>query len=107
MNGASGSMAARMDVDAARKHAGLKPLPIPDAKFSATETLQPKPAIVTEDATIGNEERLRGIPAVGRVSGTIKGTRPGDPSYQLEQAARDLHASLMRRARAQLRPTKP
>ena len=31
-----------------------------------------------EDATVGNEEQLRGIPAVGRVSGTMRGTRPGD-----------------------------
>lgn len=36
------------------------------------------PEVVTEDATIGNEERLRGIPAVGRVSGAMKNTRPGD-----------------------------
>ena len=46
--------------------------------------------LVTEDATIGNEERLRGIPCVGRVSGTIKGTRPGDSAAALEQAGRDL-----------------
>lgn len=62
-----------------------------------------KPANLVEDATIGNEERLRGIPAVGRVSGTIKGTRPGDPSYIIEEANRELHAAIMRRARANLR----
>lgn len=89
-----------MGVDAARKAAGLKPMP--------TLTIEPQAkadpkAVITEDATIGNEERLRGIPAVGRVSGTIKGTRPGDPSYIIEEANRELHAAAMRRARQQLR----
>jgi hypothetical protein len=88
-----------VDVDAARKAAGLKPIPTPDAKFSDTETLQPKPVIITEDATIGNEERLRGIPAVGRVSGTIKGTRPGDSAAELERAGRDILRAKLNRHR--------
>jgi hypothetical protein len=68
-----------------------------------------KQAVVTEDATIGNEERLRGIPAVGRVSGTMKNTRP-EPGAAARLASeerdlrssRDLHAAMMRKARANL-----
>lgn len=52
-----------------------------------------------EDATVGNEERLRGIPAVGRVSGTIKGTRPGDSAKALEQAGRDIVRATLDRNR--------
>lgn len=37
-----------------------------------------------EDATIGNEKLLRGIPAVGRVGGAIWNTRPGDDPKRLE-----------------------
>lgn len=37
-----------------------------------------------EDATVGNEKLLRGIPAVGRVGGAIWGTRPGDSAKDLE-----------------------
>ena len=83
-----------MDVDAARKAAGLKALP------NATDhEAKAKPLIVTEDATIGNEERIRGIPAVGRVSGTIKGTRPGDDAKALEQAGRDILRAHLNRNR--------
>ena len=69
-----------------------------------------KPELVVEDRTLGNEEALRGIPVVGRVSGTIKGTRPGDPAHELEREAQDLndHArrltqQRMREARARLK----
>lgn len=55
--------------------------------------------IVTEDATVGNEERLRGIPAIGRVSGTIKGTRPGDSAKALEEAGRDIVRATLDRNR--------
>lgn len=89
-----------MDVDALRRAAGLKPLPV---IVVDVETKPDPKTIITEDATIGNEERLRGIPAVGRVSGTIKGTRPGDPSYIIEEANREIHAAMMRKARANLR----
>lgn len=42
-----------------------------------------------EDPTIGNEEHCRGLPLQVRgVSGAIKGTRPGDPAYRLEQDQR-------------------
>lgn len=37
-----------------------------------------------EDATIGNEKLLRGIPAVGRVGGAIWNTRPGDDPRRLD-----------------------
>jgi hypothetical protein len=37
-----------------------------------------------EDATIGNEKLLRGIPVVGKVGGTIAGTRPGDSTKWLD-----------------------
>ncbi len=50
-----------------------------------TTNLEITPAI--QDATIGNEELLRGIPTVGRVSGTIKGTRPGDPAWLCQRDA--------------------
>ena len=42
------------------------------------------PLPVREDPTIGNEEILRGIPVVGGVSGTIRGTRPGDTASGLD-----------------------
>lgn len=45
--------------------------------------LQPQENEV-EDATIGNERLLRGIPAVGRVGGAIWNTRPGDDPKRLE-----------------------
>lgn len=41
-----------------------------------------------EDATIGNEDLLRGIPVVGSVSGTIRGTAPGSPSWPLDREQR-------------------
>lgn len=41
-----------------------------------------------EDATIGNEQLLRGIPVVGSVSGTIPGTKPGDAAWRLERDQR-------------------
>lgn len=40
---------------------------------------------VREDATIGNEQLLRGIPVSG-FGGAIRGTRPGDPVPAPEQA---------------------
>lgn len=45
---------------------------------------EPKRTCEREDPTIGNEEFIRGIPLVGRVSGTIRGTRPGDNPKWLE-----------------------
>jgi hypothetical protein len=50
-----------------------------------------------EDSTIGNERTLRGIPVVGRVSGTMPGTRPGDSAAALEQAGRDIVSASLRR----------
>ena len=88
-----------MDLDAARKHAGLKPLP------HAKHAEPTKPLVITEDATIGNEERIRGIPAVGRVSGTIKGTRPGDDAQALEQAGRDILRAHLNRTHYRKEPT--
>lgn len=41
-----------------------------------------------EDATIGNEHLLRGIPVVGIGQGAINGTRPGDPAYRLDRERR-------------------
>lgn len=56
---------------------------------------QAQPVTETEDATIGNEERLRGIPCVGRVSGTMRGTMPGPGASgaALEREARELNAN--------------
>lgn len=94
-----------MDVDALRKAAGLSPLPIADTIVTIEPVKPPghgrgrQLGVVTEDATVGNEERLRGIPAVGRVSGTIKGTRPGDSARALEQAGRDIVRAKLNRHR--------
>lgn len=60
----------------AKRQAEIKAL-VGDQAADDTSQVE-KQVVVTEDATLGNEERLRGIPAVGRVSGTMKGTRPGD-----------------------------
>lgn len=65
---------------------------IKNLKPPVTETPATRFDPEVEDATIGNEERLRGIPAVGRVTGTMKGTRPGiDTVAELERAARELN----------------
>jgi hypothetical protein len=80
------------DRQAAKQQAKLKPV--------VRDELVPRsPVNEVEDATVGNEERLRGIPAVGRVSGTMKGTRPGDPVRFLDTEARELneHARLITR----------
>lgn len=45
---------------------------------------EPKKTCEREDPTIGNEEFIRGIPLVGKVSGTIRGTRPGDNPRWIE-----------------------
>lgn len=73
-------------LDDERRAAGLSPLP-----QQTTNEDEEQQDVETEDATIGNEERLRGIPAVGRVSGTIKGTRPGDLVSALEAEAKELN----------------
>lgn len=76
-------------IDDQRRAAGLTG-PMPPAE---PDPEQESAEVVTEDATIGNEERLRGIPAVGRVSGTMTNRRPGDPVWRLEEEARDLNAA--------------
>jgi hypothetical protein len=83
----------------------LKRLAALAAMVPEAAAAQPKPGIITEDATIGNEERIRGIPAVGRVSGTIKGTRPGDDAKALEQAGRDILRAHLNRTHYRKEPT--
>lgn len=75
-------------LDDQRRAAGLNPLP-KHTPESPTPPTRFDPEV--EDATIGNEDRLRGIPVVGRVGGTMRGTRPGDPVSGLEAEARELH----------------
>jgi hypothetical protein len=96
-----------MDVDAARKQAGLKPLPNSQQAEPVKERGHARgrqQGVETEDATIGNEELLRGIPAVGQVAGTIKGTRPGDSAAELERAGRDIVRANLNRNRKRFTP---
>lgn len=82
---------ARLDVDARRLRYRYQPQPDPllaaqRAAYLAGEAVpDTAPKTEREDATIGNEKLLRGIPAVGRVGGTIHGTRPGDDAQRLER----------------------
>ena len=84
-------------LDDQRRAAGLNPLPVQviDAQPAATD-------VVTEDATIGNEERLRGIPAVGRVSGTMRGTRPGDSTTDLGERGTVILRAMLKKARGRI-----
>lgn len=84
------------NIDEQRRLAGLNPLPKHTAE-SPTPPTRFDPEV--EDATIGNEDRLRGIPVVGRVSGTIKGTRPGDSARALDEAGRDILRTHLNRNR--------
>ena len=74
----------RHTVDQARLRWRYKAQPDPvllaqHAAFRAKASLPDEPTKTErEDPTIGNEEFIRGIPLVGRVSGTMRGTRPGD-----------------------------
>lgn len=78
------------DVDTRRLSYRYRPQPDPVMEAKRAAILAgasiPDEVVKTEreDATIGNELLLRGIPAVGRVSGTIRGTRPGDSTRYLE-----------------------
>lgn len=95
-----------MDLDAARKAAGLKPLP-------HTKPTEPTPEPghgrgSTDDRRL-KDKSLRGVPLVGAGPGVIDGTRPGDRVDRLEEAerhlaaSRELHAAVMRKARANLK----
>jgi hypothetical protein len=75
----------RLDVDQARLRYRYQPQVDPSlaAQQAAFRAGASVPEIghrtcEREDPTIGNEEFIRGIPLVGRVSGTMRGTRPGD-----------------------------
>jgi hypothetical protein len=54
---------------------------------------QPTPTTTREDATIGNEALLRGIPVAGIGGGAIHGTRPGDRALPEPPPARRRRAS--------------
>lgn len=79
-----------LDVDTRRLRYRYQPQADPillaqQAAFRAGTHIPDEPVKTErEDATIGNEKLLRGIPAVGRVGGAIWNTRPGDNPRRLE-----------------------
>lgn len=79
-----------LDVDTRRLRYRYQPqhdpvLAAQQAAFRADATIPDEaPKTEREDATIGNELLLRGIPVVGKVGGTIRGTRPGDNPNHLD-----------------------
>jgi hypothetical protein len=71
-----------LDVDARRLRYRFQPHPDPTRAVESAigqvvaDYLQPR-AVEREDPTIGNEQLIRGIPAVGHVRGAIHRTTPG------------------------------
>lgn len=69
-----GTVSSVLGVDRRRKHNDPHAVDVAIGTIVA-DYIEPEKNEV-EDATIGNEEILRGIPCCGRVSGTIRGTDP-------------------------------